>query len=324
MRSPLTCLAALAALASCSFACGSSPHAAVSRDAATDAVVDGPLADVSAPWVPGTDTPDASAILASRPYALHVPSGYDATKPTPLVVMFHGYSASGALEEAYFGLTATSDANTFLYAYGNGTLDKVQNRFWNATDACCDLYGMPVDDVAYFDAIVQDVNAKYHVDQKRIYAIGHSNGGFMSHRLACDRSSVVAAIVSLAGAQWNDPAKCKPDHPVSILEVHGNADATIVYTGGKTMEGTYPAAATTVADWAQQNGCTGPLATTGQTLDLDSTLSGNETQVQAYGGCPGGADVQLWTIKGGSHIPNLVTPAWGNEVWAFLSAHAKR
>lgn len=302
----------------------SSPATPPSSDASVDTSADAPadVADASAPPVEAS-TLDAAGIVAARPYTLHVPTGYDASQPAPLLVMFHGYGASGVIEEAYMSLTPTSDAHGFLYAYGDGTLDKTGSRFWNATDGCCDLYGVPVDDVQYFDAIVADVESKYNVDRKRIYVIGHSNGGFMSHRLACDRASTVAAILSLAGAQWEDPTKCQPSAPVAVAEVHGTADQTILYNGGTTMEGTYPGATTTVADWAQKDGCSGALTDTGQTLDIDSTLPGNETTVQAYPGCPGGIDVQLWTIQGGMHVPTFNQPGWGELVWGFLSTHAK-
>ena len=40
------------------------------------------------------------------------------------------------------------------------------------------------------------------VDPQRIYVVGHSNGGFMSYRLACTRADRIAAIVSLAGATF--------------------------------------------------------------------------------------------------------------------------
>ena len=145
----------------------------------------------------------------------------------------------------------------------------------------------------------------------------------MAHRLACDRSSTVAAIVSLEGAQWIDPRNCNPTSPVSIVEIHGNADTTIGYDGGATMEGPYPGAMITVADWAQMNGCTGALAPNGQTYDLVSTLAGNETAVQAYAGCPAGIDVQHWLVNGGTHVPTLSEPSFDNAVVGFFTAHPK-
>jgi polyhydroxybutyrate depolymerase len=298
---------------------GSSSLAADGAVGASDAA----RADGAASASDAAMTPDAATLLAMRPYQFHAPFNYDPKTPAPLVVMFHGYGATALEQEYYFQLVPASETHGFLYAYADGTLDKTNERFWNADDACCDLYHAGVDDVAYFDAIVGDVKAKYNVDPKRIYVVGHSNGGFMSHRLACDRASTVAAIVSLAGAVWNDPQKCAPSAHVSIAEVHGDADTTIVYAGGSTPEGTYPGAQTTVATWASKNGCTGALAPTSSTLDLDTVLPGAETNVQAYAGCPAGIGVELWTIQGGSHIPTLAHPTWGDAVWAFMAAHAK-
>ena len=306
-------------------ACSSrtSPSGAQPADAsAGDTSADAAAGDAF-PADSGTDAALDAALVAARPYTLHVPASYDASKRTPLVVLFHGYGATGALQSAYMGLTGASDAHGFLYAYADGTLDKDGKRFWNATDACCDLYGVPVDDVAYFNAIVDDVSAKYTVDPRQIFVIGHSNGAFLAHRLSCEAGSRVAAIVSLAGAVWNDPSKCAPTSPVSILEVHGDADQVIVYAGGSTKEGTYPGALTTVATWAAKETCTGALAATGRTLSVDGSTPAGSTVVQTYGGCPSGIDVQLWTMKGSGHIPGLQSPGWGDLVWGFLSTHPK-
>ncbi len=329
MRS-VVAVAALTLVAACGggAAAPAAAHDAGPREAsapeAAASVVDGLASTEAGAEASSAEAGADAGLIAARPYILHVPASYAAATPAPLVVMFHGSGANGYIQESYFGITATSDANGFLYAYGDGTLDATNSRFWNADDACCDFGGIPVDDVAYFDAIVADVRSKYSVDPKRVFVIGHSNGGFMSHRLACDRASTVAAIVSLAGAVWNDPSKCAPTEAVSIAEVHGDADQTISYTGGTLPTGTYPGAATTVATWAAKDACTGAIAATGKTLTLDTTLPPNQTVVSAYAGCPAGVDVQLWTVQGGGHIPTLPTPGWGDAVWAFLSAHPKR
>jgi len=326
-------IALLATAAACSSSPASSSEAkpgadagGTTADASPDSEGTGSVdsgADIGSDAASDAPAIDAGGIIAARPYTLHVPTGYDPAKPTPLVVMFHGYSVDGPSEELYMGLTAASDASTFLYAYGDGTLDKTGLRFWNATNACCDLDSIPVDDVAYFDAIVADVSSRYNVDRKRIYEVGHSNGGFMGHRLACDRASTLAAVLSLAGAQWDDPTKCSPSEPVSIVELHGDADTLVVYGGGSTTIGTYPSVPATVNTWGAKDGCTGGLSPTGQTLDVDTTLPGNETVVSAFGGCPAGIDVQLWRIQGGSHIPTISHPGFAELVWGFLSAHHK-
>ncbi len=301
-------------------ACGSSDDAtSLTGSDAGSADVVAPVGDAGA-----SDASNSAALVAARPYNFHVPSGYDETKATPLVIMLHGYSASGVIEEVYFQLTATSDAQTFLYAYPDGTKDPKNNLFWNADDACCDFYSIRVDDVAYVNAIIDDVSSKYDVDPKRIFVVGHSNGAFMSHRLACDSSDRIAAIASLAGAVWDDPSKCNPSSKISVLDIHGNADPTIAYDGGIVAGGgSYPSELQTMSTWAAKNGCTGALTPTGQTYDLDSTLAGNETVESAYAGCPSGVDVKLWTIQGGAHVPGLITPTWGDSIWAFFKSHPK-
>jgi polyhydroxybutyrate depolymerase len=324
-------LLVLAVLAlGCSSSSSSSPSAPVDASTGSDAGsgVDAPSTSDAADT--GVDAPsiDAAGIVAARPYTLHVPPGVDPTKPTPLLFMFHGYGVDGDTEEAYQQLARASDAHGFLYAYGNGTMSVPPDggpgsRFWNATNACCDFYDPTVDDVQYFDAMLMDIRSKYAVDPKRIFVTGHSNGGFMAHRLACDRTSTVAAIFSLAGAQWYDLGKCTPSGPISVVEFHGDSDETILYDGGSTQSAQYPGAPTTVADWGSRNGCTGALTDTGQTLDLIATIPGSETHVSAFQGCPAGFDVQLWTAQGGIHIPILNQPDWGDNVWTFLSAHPK-
>jgi polyhydroxybutyrate depolymerase len=287
-------------------------------DASTDAAVDASAPDADASFDPG-------AIVAARPYKTHVPTSYDATKPTPLVVGFHGYGASAIVGEAIVRLVPTSDAHGFLYAYPDGLTDSTGSQFWNATDACCNIDHNSVDDVRYFDAIVLDMSAKYNVDPKRIFVVGHSNGAFMAHRLACDRAHTVAAIGSLAGATFLDASKCNPSEKVSVVEIHADTDMTVLYGGGtSTSTGIdYPSAHATVATWASKNGCTGALAATGTTYDFDTSVAGNETKVEAYGGCPTGIDVQLFTMQGGSHIPPLNRPTFEETLWSFLSAHAK-
>jgi len=267
--------------------------------------------------------PSSASPTDNRPYGLKVPAGYDAGHPAPLVVLLHGYTADGAKQAAYFRLTQEADKAGFLLATPNGTRDLMGNRFWNATDACCDWFHTGVDDVAYIDTVIDEISARYAVDPARVFVVGHSNGAFMAHRYACDRSSRVAAIVALAGMQWKDQARCSPSSPVSVLHVHGSNDGTVKYEGGTMPNGaSYPGAVETVGDWARQDGCHGALSATGRRLDLDRVIAGDETVEQAYAGCPAGTDVGLWTIEGGAHTPAF-NQNWADAIWAFMARHPK-
>ena len=261
---------------------------------------------------------EAALLITSRPYKFKVPKDYDAKKPTPLVVMLHGLSASGELNELVLHLAPLADSRTFLYAYPDGTKNPIGQRFWNATDGCCDFFGSKVDDVAYLTAVIDDMASRYNVDAKRIFLVGHSNGGYMAHRVACDRSSKIAGIVSLAGGQWIDSCKCRPTGKVSVLQVHGTADTNVAY-GGTALT---PSAYQTVAVWANRNPCLGPLTFGGTRLDIEATLAGAETKVEAYSGCAKEGSVELWTIEGGGHIPAF-NAQWPGAIYDFLMAHPK-
>jgi polyhydroxybutyrate depolymerase len=180
---------------------------------------------------PDEDEGEGIDHLADRPYQLMVPEG-ETDAPAPLIVLLHGYGASGAIQAAYFGILDVAAEQGILVAYPDGLKDGMNRRFWNATDACCNFTGGEQDDVAYLTALIDDVAANHPVDPARVYLVGHSNGGFMAHRMACERSSRIAAIVSLAGVTWDEPAACDPSAPVAVLQVHGDADTTIRYEGG--------------------------------------------------------------------------------------------
>lgn len=239
--------------------------------------------------------------FADRPYEVNVPSGYDAATPAPLVILLHGYGASGALQELYFKLGPQAEARGFLYVHPDATLNRLGDPAWNATDACC--RDDDVDDSGYIMHIIDEVSATYNVDQQRIFLVGHSNGGFMSYRMACEHADRIAAIVSLAGATFLDAADCAPSEPVSVLQIHGTDDGTIEYDGGSTPIGEYPAAKTTVVTWSEYNGCSNP-SDVPENLDLDSS-SGAETQRFKWLDCPVDGAVELWTIEDGPHIPPL-------------------
>jgi polyhydroxybutyrate depolymerase len=256
-------------------------------------------------------------LVVARPYELVVPTGYQAEKPTPLLILLHGYGASALIQDGYWGIGLLAEEKTFLYAYPDGQVDESGKQFWNATDACCDFFQTETDDVAYVTAVIKDMQAQYNVDAKRIFVIGHSNGGFMSHRMACDRSELIAGIVSLAGATWEASAMCQPTAPVAVLQAHGTDDSSIAYDGN----GAYPSAHASVQFWADFNKCSKDLVDTGVTMDLDAKVDGAETKVERHTDCAGGA-AELWTLEGAPHTPRFYA-TWRQALYDFLMAHPK-
>lgn len=271
--------------------------AVAAADAATPADA-GPLGPLGPPDVVGGDRP--ARVL--RPAGWRSDAG-----PYPLVMLLHGYSANGQIQDGYLGVSALRDTLGFVVVIPDGTFNSQNKRFWNATPACCDFEAQGPDDVGYLRGLVAEVSATHAIDVARVFALGHSNGGFMAYRLACEAADVFAAVASIAGATFLDAAACAPARPVSVLQVHGTRDDTILYGGdaaaGFRREG-YPSAATSVARHAALNGC-GAETVTDIPLDLDTGIEGAETTPVRYSACPADGDAALWTIEGGTHVPAL-------------------
>ena len=329
-RAFLTSFAVLSLTSAGLAACGSDP---VSPSGATGTSGSGGGAATTAASTTSTSTSTSGAGGSSsacsettfgddRPVDLHVPQSYSCDTAAPLVIMLHGYTASGALEELYLNITAESNKRGFLYAHPDGTKSAAGEQFWNATDACCNFEGSKIDDSAYISKLIKDVQAAYNVDEKRIYLIGHSNGGFMSYRMACEHGDQIAAVASLAGAMFTDVKKCAAATPVSLLEIHGTADGTINYNGGVIGAASYPSAETSVGDWVTFNKCGATADTSAAPLDLVTNLPGSETHITSYTGCQASTGVALWTIEGGSHIPDF-SASFIPKVMDFLYAHPK-
>lgn len=282
----------------------------------------------SSSWASATSAPPPNVVgaAAGRPVEVVVPVGYRKGTPAPLVMMLHAFGVTGALEELFFRLQAHAHTRGFLYARPDGTANGDGRPYWNATDACCApeiAKGLPTtpDDEGYLVGLLDEIAARWDVDPKRVFLVGHSNGGFMAHRLACAHADRFAAIVSVAGATFADPARCKPSSPVAVLQIHGTADATIRFGGGAFFGRSYPSARATAEQWAKLDGCDG-APTSGANLDVDASVDGLETAVTRWAGCKPNASVELWTIEGGSHVP-LPTTELSRGILDFLFEHPK-
>jgi len=272
-----------------------------------------------------TETPsDAGKVvtvdLEGRPFALYVPEGYRPATPTALIVALHGYTGRASDVMDYFGLRAQAAKRNILVATPEGTTDSEGNTFWNASKACCNLLGSTVDDSAYLSSVITTVLASYAVDPDRVYVVGHSNGGFMAHRMACEHADQVAAVASLAGA-LDSSNDCDPAEAVSVLQIHGDADQIIPFTGGAILGNVFTSAAQTVAFWQDANGCSAHT-TTGTRFDADQNVVGDDVTPIEWSGCRDETGVALWRITGGSHVPAL-TGDFAGALVDWLEAHRR-
>jgi polyhydroxybutyrate depolymerase len=258
-----------------------------------------------------------------RPFTLVLPNNYQSGTPAPLIIALHGYTAESPYAQSYFALGKVADEKGILTVYPSGSKDSNGYLFWNATPACCNFDSSTIDDEAYLLSIIDSVSKDYSVDPARIYIIGHSNGGFMAHRMACNQSDRIAAIVSLAGMTYSNPKSCKPTSPVSVLQIHGTNDAVITYTGGYLFSSAYPSARKTIDLWGTLNECGKKPYRVLPRLDLDRKLVGAETTVMRYKGCKAGTTSEMWTIDKGKHSPEL-SASFAESIVGFLLIHPKK
>jgi polyhydroxybutyrate depolymerase len=255
---------------------------------------------------------------------VEVSANYNPNNPAPLLILLHGRAWSGQSMENYFDFSAEANQRGYIYCYPNGMASFTGIRYWNATDACC-CQGFPFttcsDDVGYLTQLIAVLQDTYNIQPDSVHLVGHSNGAFMAHRMACEKSELLASIVTVSGMNWSDPALCNPTEPMPVLQVHGEADLIILYNGGVLGVGVYPSAQETCQQWASLNGCD-PIGQILAPLDLNSSASGAETEVLRWAsGCSPNSPVELWSMGQSGHLPNF-NDLFRTMVFDFMASHA--
>lgn len=178
-----------------------------------------------------------------RAFDLEVPEGWDGKSPLPVLVAFHGgggnrrsalrVTCPGGDEGSPLCLSALARARGVAVVRPDGTGSRpLRNiRTWNAGGgrdglncASGPACKSGVDDVAYFDELMAEVGKVIPVDPRRVFLTGISNGGAISHRLACERAGTVAAIAAVGGSNQFSAAGGACPGGVAVLEIHGTAD----------------------------------------------------------------------------------------------------
>jgi len=166
-----------------------------------------------------------------RTYNLYIPNGYVENKPVPLVLGFHGLGGSATSFDASSKLSLFFQDMNFILVLPNGWGSEAGSQnSWNAGICCAPATNSGIDDVQFVRAILNSISKNYSVDNSRIWAMGFSNGGMMSYRLACELSEKIAAIGVGGGALVVE--SCSPPRPVSVIHIHGNLDETVPIDGG--------------------------------------------------------------------------------------------
>lgn len=240
------------------------------------------------------------------PYILYVPVSARANGPLPVVLVLHGGGGNAGTIEPLVQLEPKADREGFVLVMPNG-YDPSDNGFatWNAGTCCGRARDDGIDNTAVIRAVLDDVATQVDTDPKRVFATGHSNGGMMAHRLACELADRIAAIAPNAGFLLkddyrNDPPTpvftCAPPRPVPVLHLHGLADTCSRFEGGvgTGLDRTpRPPVRDNIAFWADHNGCAATPTT---------SFESGDTVCETYSGCTNDAEVTLCTTEGAGHV----------------------
>ncbi len=181
-----------------------------------------------------------------RNYRLYIPKSYDPKTASALVVDMHGYTSNALQEQAYSNFMPIADTANFIVVYPNGTVYG-GSQFWNAG-----ISPTLVNDVDFISTLIDHISSQYTIDPNSVYACGMSNGGFMSHTLACALNNKIAAIASVTGSMFvTQYGNCFPGRVVPVMQIQGTADNTVPYTGNSAM---LPID-TLIGFWVKKNKC---------------------------------------------------------------------
>jgi polyhydroxybutyrate depolymerase len=283
----------------------------------------------------------------TRRALVHVPSSHDGRSLLPLVFMFHGNGGTpeGVVKE--MGWVAKSDAEKFIIVFPEGTRpDMTQppkfgrnNPAWNDGSGRFHAGERNVADVAFISVLLAQLEAKFTVDRRRVFATGFSNGASMAFRVGLELSAQIAAIAPVSGALWM--AELKAAEPVSLLYLTGTADPINPMEGGAPKmasgsgfkgvpEKAKPPVREMVAKWAKLLDCA-PDA-----IPIASAIEGITTV--NYTGGREGTEVIFTTIAGHGHIwPGAKSPlpefilgktmshiSATDAIWDFFQRHPKQ
>jgi len=263
----------------------------------------------------------------TRKYIVYVPTSYDSNQKTPLVLFFHGGEGDMVSASQNYGWQQKSEQSGFIVAFLNGAspLQSGKLATWNAGNCCSYARNTNSNDVGFTQVAIQDLKSKFNIDADRIFATGFSNGGMLSHRLACEMAGTFRAIAAVAGT--DNTISCSPAQPVPVLHIHALDDDHVLFNGGVGPAFNNPGQVTdftsvaeTAARWVNRDHLsatsTRVLSVPGAYCDL---YTSTQTSVQVKV-CVTETGGHSWPGSGQSGASQAIS---GNDmIWSFFQAQS--
>jgi polyhydroxybutyrate depolymerase len=246
--------------------------------------------------------------IKRKPAYIFTPKKYSMSRSYPLIISLHGYSGFSLVQGLFLPFQKWVSKKGYILAIPSGIKDKEKNGFWNATTFCCNFDRKNINDVRYIERLIGRLKVKYNIS--KVIIAGHSNGGFLSQRIACEKPEIVDTIITWGGSSFYKYSDCRPRKPVSIIHLHGTKDGTIPYEGIPLV---LPSAPLIVKRWGGKMNCKSeidPFTLKARGFSLNS----KEIEFSGYINCNGGKVSILGTIPGGKHA----LPALSSKIYDFI------
>lgn len=262
-----------------------------------------------------------------RTYIIKLPQNYyenDSTRA--MVIGLHGTGGSAAQFESAYGFNEKGNAEGFVAIYPDGVkkqdgLSILKIRTWNA-GSCCDFAMYTnVNDVKFISTLIDHVSSRFHINRKKVYVTGMSNGGMMAYRLASELPDKIAAVGVVSGTMVA-PKDASRQGGVPIIHIHSVLDTKVSFAGGTGIgDYNFPPVMEGLSYWASRNHCTAdPLVEQRQGYELKSWKNpAGTTLIQCYLTQDGGHAWPSSTPQGRmGDTPSTVINAT-NLIWEFCS-----
>lgn len=221
------------------------------------------------------DRIQVSGISAS--YTVDVPPNYDKTRPYPLVIAFRGSNVTVEQFRGDLNLPQVAGAEAILVhpnSLGGAFSWDVQR------------------DVPLFDMLITRLGARYCVDERRAFAVGHEIGGYFASMLGCLRADKLRGIAAISPGV---PPTSTCQGEVAVWIAQGNAESPVALSNGRS----------TSDFWARRSGC-----------DAEMSSAVDPSPCQAFAGCDPGFPIRYCEYSGGLDLP----PFAASGIWSFFKS----
>ena len=158
-------------------------------------------------------------------FSVTIPSDYLVGEPNPMIINYHGLGSNGFEQSALSLLTSKTSRHITVHPTGQTGFPDNRNSWGLAAGE------EGRDDLAFSEDLIDWISERVCVDQNRIYAMGMSNGAFMSASIVCNLPDRFAAAASVAGVSFPE-GNCNPDSATPFIAFHGTDDTVVPFNGG--------------------------------------------------------------------------------------------